>query len=162
MVPSARRSRESDRSRFFILLAAAAAILGLGAAVWFFLLRAPKGPAEPPNLSAEAKAYTRYLGLSDFEMKASDSFMQSTLVELTGKITNKGDRRLKLVEIHCIFYDPSLQYAVHRERVAIVRTKDGPLEPGQTRTFRLPFDAIPSTWNQATPQMVIAHIEFAE
>ena len=162
MVPSARRLRESNRPRFFILLAASVTLLAAGAAVWFFLLKGPAKPPEPPGLTAEAKAYTRYLGLSDFEMKASDSFMQSTLIELTGKITNKGDRRLKLVEIHCIFYDPSLQYAVHRERVAIVRTKDGPLEPGQTRTFRLPFDAIPSTWNQATPQMVIAHIEFAE
>lgn len=162
MVPSSGRLKESNRPRFLILLAACVAILGAGAAAWFFLLRGPVRPVEPPSLSAEAKAYTRNLGLSDFEMKASDSFMQSTLVELTGKITNNGDRRLKVVEIHCIFYDPSLQYAVHRERVAIVRAKDGPLEPGQTRTFRLPFDSIPSTWNQATPQMVIANIEFAE
>jgi len=154
--------KEANRPRFFILLAASVTLLAAGAAVWIFFLKGPATPPEPPGLTAEAKAYTRNLGLSDFEMKAKDSFMQSTLVELTGKITNKGDRRLKLVEIHCIFYDPSLQYAVHRERVAIVRAKDGPLEPGQTRTFRLPFDSIPGTWNQATPQMVIAHIEFAE
>ena len=162
MVPSARRLKEKNRSWFFIVLAASAALLAVGAAVWFFGMRAPARPVEPPGLSAEAKAYTKFLGLSDFEMKASDSFMQSTLVELSGKITNKGVRRLKIVEIHCIFYDPSLQYAVHRERVAIVRVKDGPLEPGQTRSYRLPFDSIPNTWNQATPQMVIAHIEFAE
>jgi hypothetical protein len=154
--------KEKNRSWFFILLAASIACLVVGALIWFTFVRTPARPAEPPGLSAEAKAYTKFLGLSDFEMKASDSFMQSTLVELLGKITNKGTRRLKVVEIHCIFYDPSMQYAVHRERVAIVRVKDGPLEPGQTRSFRLPFDAIPSTWNQATPQMVIAHIEFAE
>jgi hypothetical protein len=162
VVPSARRLKEKNRSWFFIVLAASAALFVVGAAVWFFGMRAPGRPAEPPGLSAEAKAYTKFLGLSDFEMKASDSFMQSTLVELLGKITNKGGRRLKIVEIHCIFYDPSMQYAVHRERVTIVRVKDGPLEPGQTRSFRLPFDSIPNTWNQATPQMVIAHIEFAE
>lgn len=162
MVHKVRRLRETNKSGFLVLLTASAAILALGGAVWFFLLRGPSTPPEPPGLSAEAKAYTKYLGLSDFEMKASDSFMQSTLVELLGKISNKGDRKLKVVEITCIFYDPSMQYAVHRERVAIVRTKDGPLLPGQTRNFRLPFDAIPNTWNQATPQMVIAHIEFAE
>ena len=162
MVHKASRLRETNRSRFLVLIAASAAVLALGAAVWFFLLRGPASPPEPPGLSAEAKAYTRSLGLSDFEMKAADSFMQSTLVELLGKITNNGGRKLKVVEITCIFYDASMQYAVHRERVAIVRAKDGPLLPGQTRSFRLPFDAIPSTWNQATPQMVIAHIEFAE
>lgn len=162
MVHKARKLKETNRSRFLVLLAASAAVMGLGLAVWYFALRGPAAPAEPPGLSAEAKAYTRHLGLSDFEMKAADSFMQSTLVELLGKITNKGDRKLKVVEITCIFYDASMQYPVHRERVAIVRAKDGPLLPGQSRNFRLPFDAIPSTWNQATPQMVIAHIEFAE
>lgn len=162
MVPSARRLKETNRSRFLILLAASAALLAAGAAVWFYFVREPSKQPEPPGLSAEAKAYTRYLGLSDFEMKASDNFMQSTLVELLGKITNKGDRKLKVVEIYCIFYDPSQQTAVHRELVAIVKAKDGPLLPGQARSFRLPFDAVPNTWNQATPQMVIAHIEFAE
>ena len=64
--------RESNRPRFFILLAASLVILGAGAAVWFYLLKGPAKPVEPPGLSAEAKAYTRYLGLSDFGMKASD------------------------------------------------------------------------------------------
>ncbi|MBA3976388.1 MAG: hypothetical protein C0504_19445 [Candidatus Solibacter sp.] len=154
--------RETNRSGFLVLLTASAAVLALGAAAWFYLLRGPAEPAGPPGLSAEAKAYTKHLGLSDFEIKAADSFMRSTLVELLGRITNKGGRKLRVVEITCVFYDSSMQYTVHRERVAIVRAKDGPLLPGQSRNFRLPFDAIPSTWNQATPQMVIAHIEFAE
>jgi hypothetical protein len=162
VVHKARRLKETNRSGLLVLLTASAAVLALGAAVWFFLLRGSAAPTGPPGLSAEAKAYTRHLGLSDFEMKAADSFMQSTLVELLGKITNNGDRKLKVVEITCVFYDSSMQYTVHRERVAIVRAKDGPLLPGQSRNFRLPFDAIPSTWNQATPQMVIAHIEFDE
>jgi hypothetical protein len=162
VVPSANRLKETNRSGFLVFLGISAVLLILGAAVWYFFARGGGRPPEPPGLSAEARSYTKFLGLADFSMKASDSFMQSTLVELTGKITNKGDRKLKVVEIHCVFYDPSMQYAVHRERVAIVRTKDGPLLPGQTRTFRLPFDAIPNTWNQATPQMVIAHIEFAD
>ncbi len=162
MVHNAHQLREKNKPGFLLLLAVSAALVVLGLLAWFFATRGPVAPPELPGLSAEAKAYTKYLGLADFEMKASDSFMQSTLVELLGKITNKGDRKLKVVEINCIFYDPSQQYAVHRERVAIVRAKDGPLTPGQTRRFRLPFDSIPNTWNQATPQMVIAHIEFAE
>lgn len=162
MVHNAQQLKEKNKTGFLVLLAVSAALVVLGGLAWYFSTRGPAKPPELPGLSAEAKAYTKYLGLADFEMKASDSFMQSTLVELLGKITNNGERRLKAVEIHCIFYDASQQYAVHRERVAIVRTKDGPLMPGQTRSFRLPFDAIPNTWNQATPQMVIAHIEFAE
>jgi hypothetical protein len=47
---------------------------------------------------------------------------------------------------------------VLRERVPIVRST---IRPGETRTFRLPFEGIPQSWNQALPQLVIAHIAFS-
>ncbi len=47
------------------------------------------------------------------------------------------------------------------ERVPIVRRVKGkPFQPGETRPFRLPFDNIPSGWNQVLPQLVIARIDF--
>lgn len=95
-------------------------------------------------------------------MEAKESYMKHTLVEITGKLTNKGDRGLRLVEINCVFYDPYGQLVL-RERVPIVkRTGGAPLKPGETRSFRLPFDSIPSSWNQALPQLVIARIDFEE
>ena len=42
----------------------------------------------------------------------------------------------------------------------IVSQKMGGLAPGEIKTFRLPFDNIPESWNQAMPQMVIARIDF--
>ena len=79
--------------------------------------------------------------------------------EITGKITNRGDRPLRLVEINCVFYDPYGQLIL-RERVAIVKRTGASLKTGETRAFRLPFDSIPSTWNQTLPQLVIARIDF--
>jgi hypothetical protein len=81
------------------------------------------------------------------------------VVEITGKITNNGDRRLKLVELNCVFADAYGQ-PLTRERVAIVRASKGGLAPNETKTFRLPFDNLPPGWNQALPQLVIAQIEF--
>ena len=81
------------------------------------------------------------------------------VIEVLGKITNKGDRPVKEVALTCIFSDLAGQH-VHREKSAVVRVKDGALKPGETRNFRLPFDTVPSTWNQALPQMVIAQIVF--
>ena len=130
------------------------------AAVWFFLIRGEGQPQQARPLTAEAKAYVRNLALAEVEMKAKENMIGGTLVEITGKLTNKGPRTLHTVEINCIFYDPSGQ-AVLRERVPIIRFKGGPgLAPGETRGFRLPFDAIPQGWNQALPQLVIAGIEF--
>lgn len=146
----------------YSVLSILAAILCLGGAIWFFLLHGPAQPASPGALTPEAKAYVKNLGLSEVNMEAKESYMKHTLVEITGKLTNKGDRGLRLVEINCVFYDPYGQLVL-RERVPIVkRTGGAPLKPGETRSFRLPFDSIPSSWNQALPQLVIARIDFEE
>lgn len=118
---------------------------------------APKGPA----LTEEARAYIRegHLKLSDVEMKATKSYMNQMLVEITGNITNTGPRNLRQVDIHCVFYDPYGQ-VVLRELVSIVRQKGGGLKSGETRAFRLPFDTLPQSWNQQMPQLVIAQILF--
>ena len=130
-----------------------------GAAAWFFFSRAGR-PQQTNPLTAEAKAYVRNLALAEVEMKARQNMIGGTLVEITGKIANKGPQTLQTVEINCVFYDPYGQ-AVLRERVPIIRFRGGPgLQPGETRGFRLPFDSIPAGWNQALPQLVIAGIEF--
>ena len=46
-------------------------------------------------------------------------------------------------------------------RVSIVSGRMGGLKPGETKTFRLPFDEIPESWNQALPQLVIAGVKFS-
>lgn len=131
-----------------------------GAGGFVYLLRAAnRAPAGPPPLSTEARAYVHSLALSGVEMKANTSYLNQQVVEITGNIGNNGDRKLNVVEINCVFYDPYGQ-PVLRERVPIVSKKMGGLNPGETKQFRLPFDTIPDAWNQAMPQLVIAQIQF--
>jgi hypothetical protein len=139
------------------------ALLGaLGAAGFWYLDRAAKqGPPPPPALSGEAKVYVKNLRLLDVEMKAQESYLKQSVVEVVGKIGNNGDRTMQLVEINCVFYDPYGQ-VVLRERVPIVSRKMGSLAAGEIKSFRLAFDNIPESWNQAMPQMVIANIVFAQ
>jgi hypothetical protein len=132
----------------------------LGAAGVFYLERAAKQPPPgPPPLTQEAHAYTRNLSLSNVEMQAHTSYLNQQVVEITGNLQNTGDRKLALVEINCIFYDPYGK-AILRQRVPIVNRKMGGLGPGETKAFRLPFDTIPEEWNQVMPQLVIAQIQF--
>ena len=135
-----------------------AAFLVLGVVLYFYLRQPPPIPPQPV-LTPEAKAYVRNLQLSDTEKKAITSYMNQKVIEITGNITNNGDRTLKLVEINCVFYDIYGQLVL-RERVPIVRSTTGGLKPGETKPFRLPFDSVPDSWNQAMPQMVIAQIQF--
>jgi Protein of unknown function (DUF3426). len=135
-------------------------VLVAGGAIWMFYARRG-GQEATRTLTPEGKAYVRNLPLSDVDMKATESFLEQQLVEITGKITNSGDRAVRFVEVECIFYDP-YQNVIFRQRVPIVRAQYGPLKPGDTRPFRLPFDEIPPNWNQGLPQMVISQLEFAE
>src|ERR1017187_4588509 len=121
-------------------------VLGLGA--FLYLDRAAKKePPPPPPLTGVARAYARYLKLSNVEMKASESYLKQSIVEITGDIGNQGDRILKKVEITCVFYD-ALGQVVLRERVPIVSPKLGAVAPGVVKPFRLPFDNVPESWNQ--------------
>lgn len=137
-----------------------ALVVILGAGFFLYLDRASHRPPPPPApLTAEAKAYVRSLQLADVEMQKHESYMKQAVVEITGKIGNNGARTLRVVQINCVFYDPDGQ-VVLRERVPIVSQKIGGLAPGEIKTFRLAFDNIPDSWNQALPQLVIAEIDF--
>jgi Protein of unknown function (DUF3426) len=133
-------------------------ILG-GAGFWYLDRAANQPPPGPPPLTPEARAYVHNLALSNVEMQAHTSYLNQQIVEITGNLGNTGDRKLALVEINCIFYDPYGK-VILRQRVPIVSRKMGGLAPGETKPFRLPFDTIPADWNQATPQLVIAQIQF--
>ena len=133
-------------------------VLGLGG--FFFLDRASKKPPpERPPLTGEARAYAGKLKLTNVEMKAHESYLKQSVVEIVGNIQNLGDRIVKTVEIRCVFYDAYGQ-VVLRERVPIVSPKIGAVAPEQIKPFRLPFDNVPESWNQMMPQLVMAAIEF--
>jgi hypothetical protein len=137
-------------------------VLVLGLVGYFLLERASNAP--PPAvapLTGEAREYVknRNLKLANVEMKANESYLKQSVVEITGTIQNAGARKVKTVEIYCVFYD-SLGQVVKRARVSIVGGKNGGEMPGETKPFRLAFDDIPDSWNQATPDLIIAAIEF--
>jgi hypothetical protein len=134
----------------------AAAILG-GAAFWYLERDVPPPPG--PSLTPEAKAYVRNLQLNDVQMQAAESYLKQSVVEITGKIGNTGDRVLQMVQINCVFRDAYGQ-VVLRERVTIAGGRAGDLPPGDTIGFRLAFDNVPESWNQAMPDLVIAYIQF--
>jgi hypothetical protein len=151
------KQRETSVSTMALVTVAVVVLGGIG--FWYLDRQSRQISAELPVLTPEAKGYVRYLKLSGVEMKATDTFLGQTVVEITGSIANSGDRPLELIEINCVFYDPWGQ-VVLRERVPIVSRRMGGLAPGATKGFRLAFDNLPDSWNQGMPQLVIARILF--
>lgn len=132
-----------------------ALILILGVFSW--LTFGPKpAPPPPPVLTPEAKAYLPKLSLNNVHMQAAESMVNQRVIEILGDIKNIGDRTVRLAQVTCVFHD-YYGKEVQRERVMIVST---PLAPGTTKPFRLAFDDIPDSWNQAMPGLYIAQIQF--
>lgn len=90
-------------------------------------------------------------------MQAAENLMNQQVVEILGKISNNGPRPISRIDVVCIFRDLNGK-AVYQQRVPVV--EGGNFLPGQTRSFRLPFDTLPPQWNQAMPNLVIAQIIF--
>jgi hypothetical protein len=137
-----------------------AAVVALGGTLYFYLQYLTRHAPQDITLTPDAKAYVRNLQLSDVEMQANQSYFNQVVVEISGKIANAGDRPLDQVDIFCIFRD-SYGQLVLRKRVPIVSGKTGGLKPGENKTFRLPFDEIPESWNHSMPSLVIAGIKFS-
>jgi hypothetical protein len=140
------------------IVIALAVILILGVFGWLSFGPRP-APPPAPVLTQQAKAYLGKLALSNVRMQAAESYVNQRVVEILGDITDKGDRTVETVEVTCVFSDFSGQ-SILRERVFVVDRQNGPLKPSQTKPFRLAFDDIPNTWNQAIPSLVIAQIQF--
>jgi hypothetical protein len=144
-----------NRSTLFTILG----LVLIGAFVFWYIGYTSAHKPHALELSPEAKQYIRNLKLSEVEIKANGSYLKQIVVDIVGKVTNNGARAVRTVEIFCVFYDPYGQLVL-RERVPIVSRRMGGLKPAETKSFRLPFDDIPESWNRQLPQLVIAGIEF--
>ncbi len=126
------------RNAFGLPLIVMIALVLAGGGVIAYLELAPHKPAAQAPLTPEARSYIKNLKLSDVGMKAAKNYFSQMVVEITGNITNAGDRNLDTVEIYCVFQD-GYDQMVLRQRVAIVNPKMAPggLKPGQTHELPL-------------------------
>lgn len=141
-----------------IYIIAALVVLG-GALLGYLQFSGSRTRTDEMTLTPEARQYVGNLKLSPPAMKASENYFKQMVTEITGQINNAGDRRVKIVEVYCVFYD-SYGQLVLRERVPIVSAAMGGLKPDETKSYRLAFDDIPESWNHLMPQLVIAGIKF--
>ena len=156
---AADKKSSADKSTSPLVIIVPLLLALVSGAFWWLDYQSRHQASQRPTLTPEARAYLKNLALSDVSMQANESYLKQEVVEINGKVSNNGDRVVKLVEVNCVFRDAYGQ-VVLRERVAIAGRKAGDLRPGDTRSFRLAFDSIPPSWNKQMPDLVIAQILF--
>jgi Protein of unknown function (DUF2393) len=149
------------------IVAAAVVILGLG------ILVVVGGRSTPESAMgtgmAAADPYAARLSISGIQMSEATSFSGAKVTYIDGQIANSGDRTLAAITVQVGFHSDVGQFA---QRVAVplslIRTREpyvdtqpvsaAPIEPGQTRDFRLIFDTMPADWNQQIPEIRIISV----
>ncbi len=146
------------RSKALMLLAGLGAALGIAGVAYLERHGRSERPLEQVVLTDEAREYLAGLDLAGVEMAAMDNALGQTLVEITGTIRNIGNKPVRSIRLHCVFFDMH-GIELHRVLSTIVRSPQG-LPPGGEVPFRLPFDDIPDGWNQVLPSLYVAEIVF--
>jgi hypothetical protein len=150
------------------IIAAAVIILGLG------ILVVVGGPAKTQSSSAgtgmaAADPYAAQLPIANLQMSEATSFSGAKVTYIDGQITNRGDRTLSAITVQVGFHSDVGQFA---QRLALplnfIRTRQpyidtepvsaAPIEPGQSRDFRLIFDTVPPDWNLQYPEIRVISV----
>jgi hypothetical protein len=150
---------DSNRTPILVGLAVVAVVVGLLVLV-FRSERKP--PAQPP-------AYAVNLKFSDLKASAAENFVGATVSYLDGTITNTGKQTVTHAVVEVTFKDDMGQTAqretqpIHVLRIGgpydeAVDLTMSPLDPGQSKPFRLTFESISAQWNHAYPDLKITQV----
>lgn len=114
--------------------------------------------------SGAADPYAANLQLSEVNLSAADNFAGGTSYYVEGKITNTGNKVVNGATIEIAFKN-SLGQVVQRETQTIMvilarqpaidagAMNVAPLNPGQSREFRLTFERISADWDRQKPEL---------
>jgi Protein of unknown function (DUF2393) len=149
------------------IVAAVVVILGL---VILVVLGGRSHP-ETSNTTGMAPAdpYAANLATSNLQMSEATSFSGAKVTYIDGQIVNSGNKTLTGITVQVGFHSDVNQFA---QRVILplnlIRTREpyidtepvsaAPIEPGQSRDFRLIFDTVSPDWNLQIPEIRIINV----
>lgn len=155
----ATEARESSFRPILIGIVIVAVVVGVLLAIF---RSEQKPPAEPP-------AYAANLKFSDLKASAAQNFVGATVNYIDGTITNAGNQTVIHAVVDVTFRDDMGQTA-QREDLPIHVLRTGgpydeavdlnisPLQPGQSKPFRLTFENISAQWNHAYPDLQVTQV----
>lgn len=134
---------------------------GLGLAFWL------GRPAA--NSNGGVDPYAKYVVLGNVQVSQASNFAGDQLTYVDGAIENRGSRTITSMTLQAAFPNETGDAPqILQAPLSLVRSRDpyvdtqpisaAPLSPGKSQDFRLVFDNVSPMWNQAPPQLRIAHV----
>lgn len=143
-------------------------VLAIVGAIVVFTYHAP--PANPGGAGLAPPApYAADLSISHLQMSQASNDLGGQSTYLDGQIANKGNKTVTGLTVQVGFWGftnelagkPTMPLTLIRTREPYVDTEPvaaAPIQPGQTRDFRLIFDSVPQDWNQNYPEVRIIQV----
>jgi hypothetical protein len=158
------------RERNWIPLVIAAAAVLIVAAIVVFTMERGKGPATVTPISAAPDPYAASLPITSVVMSESSNLAGGKVTYIDGHITNNGNKTVSGVSAQVLFRNTAKEVAQNEtQAMKWIRTRDpyvdlepasaAPLKPGESRDFRLIFDAVTPDWNGVYPEIRIVRID---
>ncbi len=130
----------------------------LAALIW--VERRESSPAfSNPVFGEEEKAYLRQVAVTDARMSAVQNFLGDTVIYLDARVTNRGGKFVRKLEIELKFVDV-LNQVVLLEKARPVSDLTSLLKPGESRPFRVTLERLPRDWNRAPPTITPTRVNF--
>ena len=146
-------------------------VVAVALLVLLLIGRHAKDQANPGGAGlAPPAAYAASLPITDVLMSDSTNLSGGKVTYLDGTVSNHGSQTVRAVTVQVAFKDftgllaakDTLPLNLIRFREPYVDTEPvgaEPIKPGQSRPFRLIFDAVPQSWDGAYPEVRVITVE---
>jgi Protein of unknown function (DUF2393) len=164
--PGGKTTRE-PRSLAPWIIAGVVVVLAIAVLV---LLSHHAKPSNPGGAGlAPPDPYAASLTISNLAMSEASSVAGAKLTYLDGVIANHGSKTLTGVTVQVAFHDYT-SLIVQKETMSLnlIRTHQpyidtqpvsaAPIQPGESREFRLIFDHVAQNWNQQYPELRVIEV----
>jgi hypothetical protein len=127
-------------------------------------------PASQPGTLSAADPYAVSLPITGIQMSDSSGISGDKQTYLDGTVSNHGNKTVTGITVQVAFQDynghpaaidtmPLTLIRFLKPYVDTVPVSMAPIQPGQSRSFRLIFDATPQSWGGAYPEVRVTSVD---
>jgi hypothetical protein len=141
-------------------------LLAIGALGWFLFSSGPTqntpvgSTAANLQMSPAEQDYAKNIQIANIALSRAENFLHQEVTTVSGEVFNAGNEAVSGLRLTLQFAD-EMNQVVLRETREVGGAPEGPLAPGEHRTFEISFEHVPSSWNMQQPSIHVSYLHLA-